>query len=87
MLVDIIKGILPSELERFSRSYIENHTYITVKYISINYLKTYYSIPKIKFERDRLIKILNMKLGRILIKLCDEGIIETFNSRTYKRVE
>ncbi len=85
-LVDTIRGVLPSELEKFIRKYIKNHVYITLRDISYYYIKTYYSFPLMRYERNKLIKILNMKLGRIFTKLCNEGIIEKFNSKTYKRL-
>ena len=84
-LVDTIKGVLPSELERFAREYIKDHVYITQRDISYNYIHTYYSFPIFKSERDRPIIILNRKLGKIFSKLCTEGIIEKFNTKTYKR--
>lgn len=86
-LVDTIKGVLPSELERFTRSYIKVHKFITSKDIGYTYINTHYNLPRFRHERNKLIIILNHKLGRILPKLCNEGIIEKFNNRTYKRVE
>lgn len=84
-LVDIIKGVLPSELERFLREYIKEHTFITSKDVGYSYINTYYSLPLLRHERDRIIKTLNMKLGRIFTKLRNESIIEKYNSKTYKR--
>ena len=86
-LVDIIKGVLPSELERFLREYIKDHVFLTLKDISYNYINTYYRSPLLRIERNKVIMILNMKLGRVFTKLCNEGIIRKYNSKTYKRVE
>ena len=85
-LVDTIKGVLLSELEKFTKNYIKDHVYITLRAISNKYIDTYHSVPLMRYEKNKLIKILNMKLGRIFTKLCNEGIIETFNNKTYKRL-
>ncbi|KKN33660.1 hypothetical protein LCGC14_0801530 [marine sediment metagenome] len=85
-LVDTIKGVLSSELENFTRNYIKDHVYITLRAISYKYIDTYHSVPLMRYEKNKLIKILNMKLGRIFTKLCIEDIMEQFNRKTYKRI-
>ena len=85
-LVDTIKGVSLGELEKFARNYIKDHVYITLRYISIQYINTYHNIPLKRLEKNDLIKILNMKLGRIFPKFCNEGIMEQFNRDTYKRL-
>ncbi len=85
-LVDTIKGVLLSELENFAKNYIKDHVYITLRYISHKYIDTYHNVSLKRLERNNLIKILNMKLGRIFTKLCNEGIMEQFNRTTYKRL-
>ena len=86
MIVDTIRGVLVSELETFTRSYIKDHIYITLRAISYSYIDTYHNLPLYRYDRGKLIKILNCKLGRAISKLCREGIIEKYNSKTYKRV-
>ena len=86
MIVDTIKEVLLSELERFARSYIKDHIYIKSRAISLSYIESYHKLPLFRNERDKLIKTLNFKLGRVMRNLLREGIIEKFNSKTYKRL-
>ncbi|HEC36951.1 hypothetical protein LCGC14_0833650 [marine sediment metagenome] len=86
-LVELIKGVLPSELKRFTRKYIEDHKFLTLKDISYSFIDTYYSFPILRHERLNLIHILNRKLGRLISELMKESLIERFNVKTYKRVD
>ena len=86
-LLEIIKGILPSEIERFSRKYINRHVYFKLRDIAYYYLETYYTFPITKYERDNLLQILARKVSRFIPKLMKEGLIEKYNQKTYKRVD
>ena len=86
-LLELIKGVLPSELEQFTRDYIEDHKFLKLQDISYYYIDKYYNLPKIRNERLNLIHTLNRKLGRVVPKLMKEGLIEKFNTKTFKRIE
>ena len=85
-LLAVIKGVLPSELERFTRSYIVDHVYITLKDISWSYINTYYRIPLRVYEREKLIHTLNRKLGKIVMGFIQKGILERYNTKTYRKI-
>ncbi len=86
-LIEIIKGVLPSELKRFTKEYIKEHKFITLKDISYSYINTSYRFPALKIERDKILQTLVYKLCRVIPDLKKEGLIERFNGKTYKRVD
>ena len=89
-LIEVIRGVLPSELERYTREYISDNKYIKSSSVAYSYLKTYfnpYLLNMNKFENKKLVRSLTRKLGRTLSKLESEILIERFNTKTFKRVE
>lgn len=86
-LLEVIKGVLPSELKRFSREHITQHKFIKLKDISYYYLDTYYNLPSLKHERDKIITVLIRKVSRFISEFIKEGLIEKYNGKTYKRIE
>ena len=86
-LVELIKGVLPSALKKFTKNYIKEHTYIKLKDVSYCYIETHYNSPLLRHEKSKLITILNHKLGKLIPELKSEGLIAKYNGKTYKRVE